>query len=87
MLEFLTFTPQGRLERHDLHALPLPPDGTLAHQLSGAALYRRLAKLKVPGISINSGQQDLLLAYSKHLAVSKIDQVTGKPAPAEGNAA
>jgi hypothetical protein len=78
MLEFLTFTPQGRLERHDLHALPLPPDGTLAHQLSGAELYRRLAKLKVPDISINSGQQDLLLAYSKHLAAKPKEPIIHK---------
>lgn len=51
----------------DLHSLPLP-NGTPAHTLSGAELFRQLKTLDVPGIDVHDGRQDLLSKYAEHLA-------------------
>jgi hypothetical protein len=72
----------GRAVRHNLHALPLP-NGVLAHTLDGGDLYRVLVKLKVNGIRVNMGKQDLLLGYSKFLLATTPDPITGKLPTAE----
>jgi hypothetical protein len=73
----VTITSHNKHESYDIEALLL--DGVFAHTLPREELYRRLVKLKV-GCKGTDGAQDLLVAYARHLAATKIDQVTGKPA-------
>lgn len=66
---------RGRQVRHQLDNLPLLADGVMAHTLSGDDLYRRLAKLKVPGITVHTGKQDLLVSYSSYLRETRPEDV------------
>jgi hypothetical protein len=52
--------------RHQLHDLRLD-DGRLAHTLEAGELRTLLMQKGVDGVSHGTGQQDALLAYSRHL--------------------
>lgn len=62
----ITISSANGRESYDIEGLEL--DGTLAHKLSREDLYRRLVKMKVDGIGVTTGGQDLLVAYARHLA-------------------
>lgn len=73
-LEIIRGDLQGRQIRINLHDLKLP-SGELAHRMEGRDLYRSLKRLGVPGISPNSGHQDLLWQYGLFLRETNPDSV------------
>jgi hypothetical protein len=63
-----TITKAGEPTIHyDLHALPLPGSGRLAHTLSHSDLFKELLKLGVP-VDPTTGHQQLLIEYAKFRA-------------------
>ena len=80
MFQWVTHNGRGQREVFDLHALVLP-DGQRAHDLPREVLFRRLAKMKVAGINVNMGGQDLLVAYARWLRATTPDPLTNKVPP------
>jgi hypothetical protein len=56
----------GRRYVHELHSLLLP-SGSYCHQLNRDDLYRELVALKIPGVELHHGHQDLSVRFSRWL--------------------
>jgi hypothetical protein len=85
MFQWITHNGRGEREVFDLHALTLPPNGKRAYDLPPGVLFRCLAKMKVAGINVTMGAQDLLVAYARWLAATTRDPISGRMP--EGDAA
>ena len=85
MYEVVIFDGRGRRLAIDFHALTLD-SGERAFGQEPAVLFRKLRAMKVPGIAVDMGGHDLLLALGRYRAATAVDQ-NGKLISQSGGAA
>jgi hypothetical protein len=82
--EVVVFDGRGKRIAIDFDKLELDDKTRARDYQEPAVLFRKLTKMKVPGIAVDMGTHDLLLALGRHRAATAVDPLTNKLPPAGG---